>query len=221
MTPLPPAPLHAASAHGPRGTGGGAPHIGDVPALRRRAPVLVVEDEALIAMDLADQIEADGGVVLGPAATSEAALALLAAAPEIGAAVLDVVLGRDTAFAVAAALTRRGIPFVFYTGYDDLRAPPEFAAAPVLDKTHGWREIKRALRRERRSLRTEVEALLPELRVIAREIAGDAETGDRLIERTLARAADEVASRRHYPSVDAWLRHMMKHLAFGRDPGVN
>lgn len=109
---------------------------------------------------------------------------------------------------------------MFHTAYDDVRLPPEFVAAPMLDKTVGWSEIRRALFPSPGAC-AEAAALLPALRRTAREIAGDDETGDRLVERTLERAAAEVASRGHYPDVDAWLRHLLKHLAFGRDPSVN
>lgn len=193
------------------------------PSRRRSfaAPVLVVEDEALIALDLARQIEDDGGAVLGPAETAEAALALLAAAPEVGGAVLDIRLSGGTGFAVASALARRRIPFVFYTAYDTL-APPEFANAPVVEKTRDWRAIKRALYGAPPGrLRAEVETLLPGLRAAARRIADDDEAADRLVERTLARAAADVDVRGHYPSVSDWLLHLMKHAAFGRDPGHN
>lgn len=222
MTPHP--QLHAASPVGPPG----APRLSSVAdrrPLRRLGrlgrPILVVENDAVIAMDLARQIEADGGAVLGPAASAPVALALLAAAPELGGAVLDIYLDRGTAYPVARALVRRGIPFAFYTAYDDVRPPAEFAGAPVLAKTVGWREIKRALSADGPSLRSETAALLPALRNIAREIAGDAESADRLVERTLERAVAEVATRTHYPSVDAWLLHLLKRVAFGRDPNLN
>lgn len=221
MIPHPHPPFRTASPHGPLGDSF-LPLAADWALARRLGlPVLVVENDALIAMDLARQIEDDGGAVIGPAESAVAALALLGATAEIGGAVLDVFLDRGTAFPVARALARRRIPFVFYTAYDDVRLPPEFVAAPMLDKTAGWSEIRRALFPESRSLRAEAAALLPALRRTAREIAGDDETGDRLVERTLERAAAEVASRGHYPSVDAWLRHLLKHLAFGRDPSVN
>ena len=54
--------------------------------------ILIVEDEALIAMVLADSLEDGGHEVVGPAATMAEALALCEAAPP-ELAVLDVNLG--------------------------------------------------------------------------------------------------------------------------------
>jgi CheY-like chemotaxis protein len=80
--------------------------------------VLIVEDEFLIAMDLAESLVEEGAQVVGPTSSVEAALQVLAheAAPDI--ALLDVSLdNHESAFAVADELRTRGIPFVFYTGY--------------------------------------------------------------------------------------------------------
>lgn len=210
-----PSPIRFASFSGPHGGHGGVVlPAGFGTALRLAAPVLVVEDEAVIAMDLARQIADDGGTVVGPADSVDAALALLAAASEVGGAVLDVHLGRETAYPVAAALALRGVPFVFYTAYDE-PPPPAFAHAPVLAKTDDWPAIKRALLGRSTGLRDEVAALLPELRQTARRLAHDPEAADRLVERTLERAADEVAARRFYGSVGDWLTHLMKRVAQG------
>ncbi len=54
------------------------------------ARVLVVEDEMLIALDLADVVETGGGKVVGPAASVKQALALVKEeVPD--AAILDVI----------------------------------------------------------------------------------------------------------------------------------
>ena len=71
-----------------------------------KARILVVEDEALIAMDLQALLEEAGYNVLGPANTSEAALALIAN-DEPDVALLDVNLGRSDAFGVANVLAER------------------------------------------------------------------------------------------------------------------
>ena len=52
------------------------------------ARVLIVEDEPIIAMDLAQAVESAGGVVIGPAATLAQALALIHASV-LEAAILD------------------------------------------------------------------------------------------------------------------------------------
>lgn len=78
--------------------------------------VLVVEDEALVAMLVEDVLLEAGAEVAGPASTAAEALALLAAAlPD--AAVVDVNLGDHTSEVVTAALSSRGVPFLVTTGY--------------------------------------------------------------------------------------------------------
>ena len=64
---------------------------------RGNARILVVEDEALIAMDLQALLEEAGYHVLGPANSSAAALALIDN-DEPDVALLDVNLGRSDAF---------------------------------------------------------------------------------------------------------------------------
>ncbi|MEZ2133102.1 MULTISPECIES: response regulator [unclassified Sinorhizobium] len=88
--------------------------------------VLIVEDEYLIGTDLADMIETDGASVLGPAATIQAALALIRATEKIDAAVLDINIRNETVFEVADALVARGVPFLFTSGYDVSAIPERF-----------------------------------------------------------------------------------------------
>jgi PAS domain S-box-containing protein len=102
--------------------------VDDSPALRDQR-VLVVEDEAVVAMELARVLTAAGAKVVGPAGTIEEALALLDGQP-IDRALLDVNLGGRLITPVAAALTRRRIPFVYLTGYQE----PDVDDGPILRK---------------------------------------------------------------------------------------
>ena len=96
--------------------------------------VLVVEDDYLVATDLADELADHGAEVVGPAGSVEEALALVAAASRIDAAVLDINLRNEKVYPVAEALRARGVPFVFTTGYDAWLVPEAFAAVPRLEK---------------------------------------------------------------------------------------
>jgi len=203
----------SASRHGSDGGSGGVCAVSGCNLGLPVAPVLVVEDEFFVADDLARQIEGDGGAVLGPAANVAEALALLGRAGSVGGAVLDVCLGDETAFSIAEELARRRIPFVFYTARSDIAWPRRFRAAPLVEKPAGWGEIKPLLFRGVHSFRAEVAAQLPELRRIARTFAADAETADRLVERTLDRAADEIAGRHLYASVGEWLAYLLRREA--------
>ncbi len=80
--------------------------------------ILIVEDEALIAMVLVDSLEDAGHHVMGPASTMAEALALCEAAPPPELAVLDIDL-RDgsSGVDVARALFERwGVPSIFASG---------------------------------------------------------------------------------------------------------
>ena len=88
--------------------------------------ILVVEDDFIIASDLQSWLEEQGFMVLGPAPSTEDALALLRAASLPDAAVLDINLGDEEVFPVADALRAANVPFVFMTGYDDELIPGDY-----------------------------------------------------------------------------------------------
>ncbi|MGB3867033.1 MAG: response regulator [Xanthobacteraceae bacterium] len=96
--------------------------------------VLVVEDDAIIALDFETTIT-DMGVQQVRTATHVAqALAMIAErVPDF--ALLDVGLGTDTSFVVADQLDALKIPFAFVTGYrDDVALAGRSVARPVLNK---------------------------------------------------------------------------------------
>jgi CheY-like chemotaxis protein len=91
--------------------------------------VLIVEDEALVAMELARVLTSAGAQVVGPAGSIEEALDLVARHP-IDRAVLDINLGGRMVTPVARALSERAIPFIYLTGYQE----PGVDDGPVLRK---------------------------------------------------------------------------------------
>ncbi len=95
--------------------------------------VLIVEDEPLVAMDMAETLSSAGFAVVGPAGMMDEALRLIAKG-EFDGAFLDANLGGRPVDELAAALTRRNIPFAFVTGYGRESLPEAFAAAPLLTK---------------------------------------------------------------------------------------
>lgn len=86
--------------------------------LTEQPVVLIVEDEYLLAFDLATSLGDHDLAVLGPAPTIAQALSLIAETDDIDCAVLDVNIRGEMVFPVAEALSKRGIPFVFTTGYE-------------------------------------------------------------------------------------------------------
>ena len=118
--------------------------------------ILIVEDEAMIAMMIEDFLQESGWDVVGWAGGPERALAMARDA-DIDAAILDVNLnGRDT-FAVADILGERQIPFVFATGYGADGVADRFRGAPTLTKPFQRDELDRALRLAMAEVRRSVE----------------------------------------------------------------
>jgi CheY-like chemotaxis protein len=97
--------------------------------------VLVVEDEALVAMELTQILIAAGAQVSGPVGDVDHALALVEAGG-IDRALLDINLAGRMVTPVASALSRKSIPFIYLTGYQEpdvdgglvLRKPANVAA---------------------------------------------------------------------------------------------
>lgn len=85
------------------------------------AHVLILEDEAIIAFDLATAVEAADGIVVGPAGTVAAALALIDE-EDVSAAILDTNLPDGDLTPVASRLIDRGVPVIVHTG---IAAPDE------------------------------------------------------------------------------------------------
>ncbi len=95
--------------------------------------VLIVEDEFLIAMDLAETVREAGAEVVGPAASVNEALDLLTS-HEITVAVLDVNLGKEMSLAIAERLLCDHIPFVYHTGQGALLGAFSWPEAPIISK---------------------------------------------------------------------------------------
>jgi CheY-like chemotaxis protein len=96
--------------------------------------LLLVEDDYLIAWDLASWLESKGADVLGPAASVADALMLLTTDSMPDAAVLDISLGDERVFPVADALEAAHVPFVFLSGYDAREVPDSYGCAPRCSK---------------------------------------------------------------------------------------
>ncbi len=95
--------------------------------------ILIVEDEALLALDLAQRLEKAGFRIIGPTASVAGALSLIER-EGCDAAVLDVHLGRETSEGVAERLRQRGTPFVTVTGYSDEQRPACYAGSRLFPK---------------------------------------------------------------------------------------
>lgn len=107
--------------------------------------VLIVEDQTMVATQLAAALGESGARVVRICDSVSAALEAL---DEVfDAALLDYTLGGENVIPVAEGLQARGIPFVFASGHgDDLDLPLAFAGKPIVGKPYKIEKIVAALR---------------------------------------------------------------------------
>ncbi len=99
-----------------------------------RPLILLAEDEAMIALELADTLERDGFAVAGPFVTCAAAEAWLETNEPAGA-ILDNALKDGPCEVLAGDLRSREIPFVVYSGHSRTADTPDvFQAVPWIEK---------------------------------------------------------------------------------------
>lgn len=97
--------------------------------------ILLVEDEIMVAWALEDMLGKLGCAVVGPAARVDQALALIDTV-DVDAAVLDINLNGEESYPVADALTARGVPFLFSTGYHKSNLREAYRSLPLLQKPY-------------------------------------------------------------------------------------
>lgn len=95
--------------------------------------ILIVEDEAVIALDLTGLLKEHGATVVGPAGDVSQALRLIAVS-KADCAVVDIGLGGERAWPVVEALEQAAVPFVFLTAYYEKELPPRYRSRPVFQK---------------------------------------------------------------------------------------
>jgi PAS domain S-box-containing protein len=115
-----------------------------VDAIAPGSHILIVEDEPLVAMELALELEEQGYLTMGPATSCDQALAMIAAEPP-AAVLLDGNLNGEPVTAVAEALAERGTPFAFVTGYSLDQFPAVFHDRPILSKPFTPADLRRTL----------------------------------------------------------------------------
>jgi len=106
--------------------------------------ILVIEDEPLIAMTLIDDLTDLGCRVAGPAHALAHARTLIET-EHFDAALLDGNLSGQRVDELAAALTQKGKPFVFVTGYGREALPASFRHVRVVEKPFTREQIADAL----------------------------------------------------------------------------
>lgn len=80
--------------------------------------ILVLEDDAMQALDLAAAFSEAGAIIVGPAASIDDALRLISETICTGA-VLDLRVSNRNSTSFAQQLVEKRIPFILHTGYPD------------------------------------------------------------------------------------------------------
>jgi DNA-binding response OmpR family regulator len=109
--------------------------------------IFVCEDNLLMADVVCDFLRECGIQPVGPASRVQDALRM-AWESQLDGALLDINLSGTPIFDVCPVLSRRGIPFIFLTGYGDVASsiiPVEYRAAPLITKPIEPEEMKEAL----------------------------------------------------------------------------
>lgn len=115
-----------------------------MPAMLDGLRVLLLEDEALIAMDV-EQLCRDAG-----AAQVTVARDLDEVDPEqiavFDVAVVDLLLGGRSTLGLAAVLRDRGVPFVFASGYSSAEEmAADFPGVPLVSKPYSGADLVQAV----------------------------------------------------------------------------
>jgi DNA-binding response OmpR family regulator len=108
--------------------------------------VLIVEDEALISLMIESTVRDLGHEPAACAYSVSDALSVVGnMTPAIDAAMLDVNLGGCLVYPVAEALSQRGIPFAFLTGYGVDGVPSRYADVLIMQKPFSEDDLAFAL----------------------------------------------------------------------------
>jgi DNA-binding response OmpR family regulator len=109
--------------------------------------VLLVEDEALLAIDVTAIIEMAGGRVVGPAYSLGQGFSLIDRA-KFNCAVLDINLHDELVFKLADALIEREVPFLFLSSHSLNIAPPHLRERRLVHKPFSTHSLIKAIRAE-------------------------------------------------------------------------
>jgi CheY-like chemotaxis protein len=106
--------------------------------------ILVVEDEYLIRMLLEDMLT-DLGYEVTASVGSLAEADEQASNGAFDLAILDVNLDGKEIFPVADTIAKRGLPFIFVSGYGERSLPDRYRGRPALQKPFQGEQLKAAL----------------------------------------------------------------------------
>jgi CheY-like chemotaxis protein len=187
------------------------------------ARILLVEDDYLVATDLAYLVEEAGASVIGPASKVASARQLIKEAEGLSAAILDIRLDYELTFTIADTLLGMGIPLVFYSAFEGQSVPERFREVRFVSKYAVPSEALRALLMEMAVEKAECRDLFSEpepeenivritvaLLKIARNLTGDREAASTLVETALNRAIQCSGRRAADTTMFRWLLDMVE-----------
>jgi len=108
------------------------------------ASILLVEDETLIGMMVAEMVKELGHTVVAVAGNVDDGQSL-AEIKEYDLAILDINLQGFNVQPVAKVIADRGLPFFFLSGYDVRGVPDGFKQMPILSKPCTQEALKRTI----------------------------------------------------------------------------
>ncbi|SEP50798.1 cAMP-binding domain of CRP or a regulatory subunit of cAMP-dependent protein kinases [Rhodospirillales bacterium URHD0017] len=112
----------------------------------QRPRILIAEDNYLIAEEVGELVRGCGYAVAGAAPSLESGMALIAK-DAVDGAVLDIDLAGTPSFPMCRALSARGVPFLFLSGYSpNTVVPEEFRKTIHLSKPLAPAALESALR---------------------------------------------------------------------------
>lgn len=94
--------------------------------------ILVVEDEYLVAIELAQTMEDMGAAIAGMTGSLSEALSLTEA--PLDGALVDVQLGAECSFVLVDKLLAAGVPLILTSGYDVAVLPAHLRHCPRISK---------------------------------------------------------------------------------------
>lgn len=109
-----------------------------------RRSILLVEDEVMIRMMVADMLEELGYTIAGEAGDIDEAIRLVQSI-DFDLAILDVNVNGKVISPVAEAVQMRNLPFVFATGYGAQGLPEKFRDRPALEKPFQMETLARVI----------------------------------------------------------------------------
>ena len=112
----------------------------------RTISTLLVEDETLIRMMLAEIVEELGHLVVSEAANIGAAISL-AETQSFDLALLDINIAGSLVTPVVHILDKRGVPIIFVSGYSNQTIPAELRGRLLVEKPFSHDTLQDAINR--------------------------------------------------------------------------